>query len=86
MKQLNRSVFFLGAILALGALGLARETNPTTLAELMQRAAVIKPSAEELKWQRIPWLIDLGQAQRLSQQERRPIFLWVTGDDPLERC
>jgi hypothetical protein len=49
-------------------------------------AEVIKPAEEELKWQQIPWVLDLAEGQRLAQQERRPIFLWVTGDDPLERC
>jgi hypothetical protein len=49
-------------------------------------AEVVKPTAEELKWQRIPWVTDLAEGQRMAQQERRPIFLWVTGDDPLERC
>jgi len=53
---------------------------------LAERAAAIKPRAEELRWQQIPWLTDLAQGQRLAQAERRPIFLWVTGDDPLERC
>ena len=75
-----------GCILAVGAAVSGRGENPTTLDELLQRAAVIKPSAEELKWQRIPWLTDLAAAQRAAQAERRPIFLWVTGDDPLERC
>jgi hypothetical protein len=53
---------------------------------LAKRAAVIKPSAEELRWQQIPWVTDLTEGQRLAKAERRPIFLWVTGDDPLERC
>jgi hypothetical protein len=53
---------------------------------LAERAAAIKPVAEELRWQQIPWLTDLAEGQRLAQAERRPIFLWVTGDDPLERC
>ena len=53
--------------------------------ELARRAEVIKPSAAELKWQQIPWVLDLGEGQRLARAERRPIFLWVTGDDPLER-
>jgi len=39
-----------------------------------------------LRWQQIPWLLDLAEGQRLAKAEGRPIFLWVTGDDPLERC
>ena len=54
--------------------------------ELARRAAVIKPAAAELKWQQIPWVMDLTQGLKLARTEKRPIFLWVTGDDPLERC
>jgi hypothetical protein len=54
--------------------------------DLANRAAMIGPAPEEQRWQRIPWVTDLAEGQRLAQAERRPIFLWVTGDDPLERC
>ena len=53
---------------------------------LMRRAAAIKPTPEELRWQQIPWVTDLAEGQRLAKAEGRPIFLWVTGDDPLESC
>lgn len=53
---------------------------------LAARAAVIKPTSEELAWLKIPWVLDLNTAKRTAQEEGRPIFLWVTGDDPLERC
>ena len=61
------------------------ETLPTP-SELKSRAEVIKPSAAELRWQRIPWQTDLAKGQRVAGEERRPLLLWVTGDDPLERC
>jgi hypothetical protein len=48
--------------------------------------AAIKPAASELKWQRIPWVLDLARGAEAAKRENRPIFLWVTGDDPLERC
>jgi hypothetical protein len=54
--------------------------------DLAHRAAIIGPAPEELRWQQIPWVTGLSEGQRLAQAERRPIFLWVTGDDPLERC
>ena len=53
--------------------------------DLLRRAAVIKPRPEELKWQKIPWVLDLAEGQRLAQTERRPIFLWAIADAPLER-
>jgi hypothetical protein len=54
--------------------------------ELLDRAAVIKPGAGELVWLKVPWVLDLKAAQRTAKAEGRPIFLWVTGDDPLGRC
>lgn len=55
-------------------------------APLFRRADVVKPLAEELRWQRIPWVLDLGEAQRLARAERRPLFVWVSSHDPLGRC
>ena len=50
--------------------------------ELARRAMVIKPAAAELKWQQIPWVTDLTEGLKMARAEKRPIFLWVTGDDP----
>jgi hypothetical protein len=60
--------------------------GPSPAAELLDRAAVIKPGAGELAWLKIPWVLDLKAAQRTAKAEGRPILLWVTGDDPLGRC
>jgi hypothetical protein len=39
------------------------------------------------KWRdRIPWVLDLDEGIRLAKQEARPLLIWVSGDDPLERC
>jgi hypothetical protein len=54
--------------------------------DLARRAAAIKPTGKELTWLGIPWVTDLIEAQRLARDEKRPIFLWATGDDPFERC
>jgi hypothetical protein len=71
----------------LSACGTLWADNPQQVDQgLAKRAAAIKPVAEELCWQQIPWIIDLAEGQRLAKAEGRPIFLWVTGDDPLERC
>ena len=34
----------------------------------------------------IPWLLDLEKGIRLARKEKRPVLIWVSGDDPLERC
>ena len=78
---------FLFSIGLLAACGTLLGDNPQQPGQaLAKRAAVIKPTAEELRWQQIPWITDLAEGQRLAKSEGRPIFLWVTGDDPLERC
>jgi hypothetical protein len=50
------------------------------------RYVAIKPRPEELKWRKVPWLIDLKQGIQLAKKESRPLLIWVSGDDPLERC
>ncbi len=53
--------------------------------KLSQQAAAVKPRPEELRWQKIPWGIDLLEGQRIARAERRPIFLWGGAGAPLER-
>ena len=39
------------------------------------------------KWRdAIPWVLDLDEGIRLAKAEQRPLLLWTSGDDPLERC
>jgi hypothetical protein len=47
---------------------------------------LIKPSAKEVRWKKIPWVTDLAAAVETARQEKRPLLIWTTGDDPLERC
>src|SRR5947199_10820653 len=44
------------------------------------------PHPGELRWQQIPWLTDLREAVRQAKVESRPLLLFVSGDDPLEKC
>ena len=39
-----------------------------------------------MKYQEIPWLLDLEQGIKLAKEEKRPVLMWTSGDDPLERC
>jgi hypothetical protein len=73
-----RTLAIAGVLLAVGT-SRAQEKN------LMSRVAEIKPRPEELKWQRIPWVQDLAEGQRLAKAENRPLFLWAIADAPLER-
>ena len=54
--------------------------------DLAARAAAVKPTAKELAWLAVPWVLNLSEARRAAREEKRPIFLWAAGDDPLERC
>ena len=38
------------------------------------------------KWLQVPWLLDLNEGLRVAKAEGRPVLIWVSGDDPLERC
>src|SRR5262245_56293396 len=44
-------------------------------AALFRKADAVKPLAEELRWQQIPWVTDLEEAQRMARTERRPLFV-----------
>ena len=49
-------------------------------------AAIKTAHPGEFKWQQIPWLLDLEVGIRLAKKESRPLLLFVSGDEPLERC
>lgn len=60
--------------------------NAPAHAQSMRDIPAIKPTTDELKWRHIPWVLDLAVGARAAKQENRPLLLWATGDDPLERC
>jgi len=41
--------------------------------------AIIKPQPGESKWDKIPWIMDLGVVRRKAAQENKPIFVFGTG-------
>ena len=49
-------------------------------------AAVRDRRPGELAWQQIPWRVDLDEGIRMAREEKRPLLLFVSGDDPLEKC
>jgi hypothetical protein len=66
-------------------------TPGPTLAQLERRAAALIPPRDQLRFQEIPWVHDLAEAQAVAHLERRPIFLWGYGgrgrpDNGLEGC
>jgi hypothetical protein len=75
-----------GVLLACAGAYTVHAAPKASAEELARRAALIQPSADEVRWQQIPWLTSLVEAQRTARQEGRPVFLWVTSDPPLDRC
>ena len=77
----------------LSILAIASGQSPTraSLEQLERRSTNLLPSKEQLRFQEIPWVHDLVEAQKIAQAERRPIFLWGYGgrarpDIALEGC
>lgn len=79
---------------AIGVLPMAAESpeisDPAWQA-LERRAAALRPAADEVKWQQLPWIVDANEAIQIAKSEKRPIFFWAAGGRgrdglPLERC
>jgi hypothetical protein len=83
----RRSVWVLASVLVgLGiATGFAGGPRPDS-ETVLRRLEEIKQPPELNRWQQIPWVLDLKEALHIARQEKRPLLLWVSGDDPLERC
>jgi hypothetical protein len=74
-----------------GGLAFAQAPPRPTLQQLEARAAGLLPTKEQLRYQDIPWVHDLAEAQKVAKAEQRPIFLWGYGgrarpDNGLEGC
>ena len=92
-NQLMRHATFPLAVVCMLITGLVRVAGqvPPAPSELPPSAsrmyAIVKHVRPgELRWQEIPWLVDLQDGLRLANEENRPLLLWVSGDDPLEKC
>ena len=91
-RRLRASLFLAvtGLFFGLASTGASAGTAQDDLSRLptdaVQLYTVLKPRADDLKWEQIPWLTDLEEGFRVAKEERRPLFLWVSGYEPLERC
>jgi hypothetical protein len=48
--------------------------------------ARIKPKPSEETWKMIPWLASLVDGQKMARELNRPMFVWISSEEPLERC
>ncbi len=56
---------------------------PLDPAEFGRVRGLIKPSADESAWARVPWLTSLWQARQKAAAEGKPILLWEMDGHPL---
>jgi DnaJ-domain-containing protein 1 len=54
-----------------------------TGAQLEQKVQSVLPTAEEERWQQIPWRTNLMRARAEAQQSGKPLFLWIMNGHPL---
>jgi hypothetical protein len=79
-------------LVVVGSIAFAQTPAPRpTLRQLEARAAGLLPTRDQLRYQDIPWVHELADAQKVARAERRPIFLWGYGgrarpDNGLEGC
>jgi hypothetical protein len=66
--------------------GRAHPDIPRLPKEVAQLYADTTLFPRSTKWLDIPWMLDLKEGIRAAQAEQRPVLIWVSGDDPLERC
>ena len=87
------NVFYAGASLLLSA-GLGAQSslpaNPTAAPQLQpldearftELQELLTP-AENVTWRRIPWRIELLEAQREAVAQNKPLFVWAMDGHPL---
>ena len=82
----TKTAIIITTFLTLAPVAWAQEPTRLTPDQLEMRAALLRPAPGDLKWRQIPWLTSAAEAQQLARKEQRPIFLWGSDGDPLDRC
>ena len=85
MKDLLRTLA-LPTLLALTVTASAGDPLAYEARALRDMARLIRQDESLLRWRDIPWYTDAVEGLKAAREEKRPVLLWVTGDDPLGRC
>jgi hypothetical protein len=78
--------FALPAFVALTITATAGDPLAHEAKALKDMARLIRQDEAQLRWRDIPWYTDALEGLKTARAEKRPVLLWVTGDDPLGRC
>ncbi len=80
-----KSIFPRLAIVFLALLGglSAHAVEPLSRDQFADLHVLIKPTAKEDRWNRIPWLTSLWEARRQAAAKGKPILLWEMDGHPL---
>ena len=57
--------------------------DPPKIKDIDALKTLIKPRAEETKWEEIPWMVDLWEARKKAAQTGKPIMLWEMDGNPM---
>jgi hypothetical protein len=77
---------YLAALAGVMLAPVAAADLPREPAEITHWLEAIRQPPEMTRWQRIPWVTSLPEGFRLARQEKRPLLVWGSDDDPLDRC
>jgi hypothetical protein len=69
-------------LLAAGVVALTA-AEPLTKEQVAQIRELVRPSADEDKWDRIPWQTSFWDARKQAAAQGKPILLWEMDGHPL---
>jgi hypothetical protein len=83
MKSLTIAICLAGLFTLVAAAG-----DPTSAERdaLYRMAKLVRLDESVMRWREIPWYTDAIAGLKAARTEKRPVLLFVTGDDPLGRC
>jgi hypothetical protein len=71
------------AMLLLLALSSAASGDDPKLQDLDALKTLIKPRAQEMRWEEIPWRVDLWEARKQAAEAGKPLMLWEMDGNPM---
>lgn len=58
-------------------------SNPAQFRNLNKDIDALLPTAEESRWQTVPWRNNLMAARKEAQSANKPLFLWIMNGNPM---